>query len=217
MWLLSTTKHSFICMMFIFSFLRTIHGFKDPKLFNHLFLYCLCQFIYIHTGPSTGRSVFHGIKVRSTWTSWNLIIVPFATRLRKSLDLLSMDFKFQNALQMILCQPYDWRCGPPGWTPELRITVKFQFCAVPSHTITRAMEEASPSTQDGAARVVPATCPGKQEHLTVCDRSSILFLLQHLWSATTSQVPVLTWWAAHRKTEDEITVRKLWILSPLFN
>lgn len=38
----------------------------------------------------------------------------------------------------------------------------------------------SPSTQDGAARVVPATCPGKQEHFTVWERSSILFLLQHL-------------------------------------
>lgn len=38
----------------------------------------------------------------------------------------------------------------------------------------------SPSTQEGAARVVPATCPGKQEHFTVCERSSILFLLQHL-------------------------------------
>lgn len=35
------------------------------------------------------------------------------------------------------------------------------------------------STQEGAARVVPATCPGKQEHFTVWERSSILFLLQH--------------------------------------
>lgn len=207
-------------MMFIFSFLRTIRGFKDQNYFNHLFLYCLFQLIYTHKHThwlSTGKSIFHGIKVRSTWTSWNLIIVPFATRLHKSLDLFSVDFKFQNALQMILRQPYDWWCGPPGWTPELRITVRFQFYAVPSYTITRAMEEASPSTQDGAARVVPATCPGKQEHLTVCDRSSILFLLQHLWSATTSQVPVLTWWAAHRKTKDETTLRKLWILPPLFN
>lgn len=49
------------------------------------------------------------------------------------------------------------------------------------------------STQEGAARVVPATCPGKQEHFTVCDRSSILFLLQHRCRATTSQVPLLTW------------------------
>ena len=49
-----------------------------------------------------------------------------------------------------------------------------------------------PSTHDGAALVVPATCPGKQEHLTVCDRSSILFLLQQRCSATTSQVPVRT-------------------------
>lgn len=43
-----------------------------------------------------------------------------------------------------------------------------------------AIEGVAPSTQEGAARVVPATCPGKQEHFTVCDLSSILFLLQHL-------------------------------------
>lgn len=56
------------------------------------------------------------------------------------------------------------------------------------------------STQEGAARVVPATCPGKQEHFTVWERSSILFLLQHLCAAMTSQVPGSTcaewllWW-----------------------
>lgn len=50
----------------------------------------------------------------------------------------------------------------------------------------------SPSTQEGAALVVPATCPGKQEHLTVWERSSILFLLQQRWAAMTSQVPALT-------------------------
>lgn len=49
-----------------------------------------------------------------------------------------------------------------------------------------------PSTQEGRALVVPATCPGKQEHLTVWERSSILFLLQQRWAATTSQVPVLS-------------------------
>lgn len=49
-----------------------------------------------------------------------------------------------------------------------------------------------PSTQEGAALVVPATCPGKQEHLTVCDRSSILFLLQQRWAAITSHVPAFT-------------------------
>lgn len=49
-----------------------------------------------------------------------------------------------------------------------------------------------PSTQEGNALVVPATCPGKQEHLTVWERSSILFLLQQRWAATTSQVPVLS-------------------------
>ena len=55
----------------------------------------------------------------------------------------------------------------------------------------------SPSTQDGAARVVPATCPGKQEHLTVWDRSSILFLLQQRWAAMTSQVPAFTCTVKH--------------------
>lgn len=54
-------------------------------------------------------------------------------------------------------------------------------------------EPGIPSTQDGAALVVPATCPGKQEHLTVWDLSSILFLLQHRWAAITSQVPAFTW------------------------
>lgn len=49
-----------------------------------------------------------------------------------------------------------------------------------------------PSTQEGRALVVPATCPGKHEHLTVWERSSILFLLQQRWAATTSQVPVLS-------------------------
>lgn len=58
-----------------------------------------------------------------------------------------------------------------------------------------------PSTHDGAALVVPATCPGKQEHFTVCDRSSILFLLQQRCSATTSQVPVRTWCAAGEKND----------------
>lgn len=58
-----------------------------------------------------------------------------------------------------------------------------------------------PSTHDGAALVVPATCPGKQEHFTVCDRSSILFLLQQRCNATTSQVPVRTWWAAGEMIE----------------
>lgn len=47
----------------------------------------------------------------------------------------------------------------------------------------------SPSTHEGLFLVVPATFPGRQEHLTVCDRSSIRFLLQHLWAAITSHVP----------------------------
>lgn len=49
-----------------------------------------------------------------------------------------------------------------------------------------------PSTHEGRALVVPATCPGKQEHLTVWERSSILFLLQQRWAATTSHIPVLS-------------------------
>lgn len=48
------------------------------------------------------------------------------------------------------------------------------------------------STQEGMAWVVPATWPGKQEHLTVWDLSSILFLLQQRWAAITSHVPAFT-------------------------
>lgn len=58
---------------------------------------------------------------------------------------------------------------------------------------TTMRNQAIPSTQDGAALVVPATCPGKQEHFTVWDLSSILFLLQHRCAAITSQVPAFTW------------------------
>lgn len=36
----------------------------------------------------------------------------------------------------------------------------------------------SPSTQEGCARVVPATWPEEQEHLTVWERSSMRFRLQ---------------------------------------
>lgn len=46
-----------------------------------------------------------------------------------------------------------------------------------------------PSTQEGLFRVVPATFPGKHEHLTVWERSSIRFLLQHRCAAMTSHVP----------------------------
>ncbi len=62
-------------------------------------------------------------------------------------------------------------------------------------------EKHLPSTQEGCTRVVPATWPGKQEHLTVCERSSILFLLQHRWMATTSQVPCFTWYEAAEKEQ----------------
>lgn len=47
----------------------------------------------------------------------------------------------------------------------------------------------SPSTHDGLFLVVPATFPGRQEHFTVWDRSSMRFLLQHRCAAMTSHVP----------------------------
>lgn len=55
--------------------------------------------------------------------------------------------------------------------------------------VLNAQKTFSPSTQEGLLRVVPATFPGRQEHLTVCERSSMRFLLQHRWAAITSQVP----------------------------
>lgn len=68
--------------------------------------------------------------------------------------------------------------------------------------LTRREQSLSPSTQEGWARVVPATCPGKQEHFTVWERSSIRFLLQHLCTATTSHVPCFTWcWPGHSRGE----------------
>lgn len=56
-------------------------------------------------------------------------------------------------------------------------------------TILKTHKTCSPSTHEGLLRVVPATFPGKQEHLTVWERSSIRFLLQHRWAAMTSHVP----------------------------
>lgn len=64
--------------------------------------------------------------------------------------------------------------------------------SVSNHYQNHNEKPSIPSTQDGAALVVPATCPGKQEHLTVWDLSSILFLLQHRCAAITSQVPAFT-------------------------
>lgn len=64
----------------------------------------------------------------------------------------------------------------------------------------KTQQTSSPSTQEGLLRVVPATFPGKQEHLTVWERSSIRFLLQHRWAAITSHVPP----SAERWTDTEI-------------
>lgn len=61
----------------------------------------------------------------------------------------------------------------------------------------------SPSTHEGLFLVVPATFPGRQEHLTVCERSSIRFLLQHLWAAMTSHVP---------PSDKEKKIQKIYIL-----
>lgn len=61
----------------------------------------------------------------------------------------------------------------------------------------------SPSTHEGLFLVVPATFPGRQEHLTVCERSSIRFLLQHLWAAMTSHVP---------PSDKEKKIQKMYIL-----
>lgn len=57
------------------------------------------------------------------------------------------------------------------------------------HLDERCKTSYLPSTQEGLFLVVPATFPGRQEHLTVCDRSSMRFLLQHLCAAITSHVP----------------------------
>lgn len=87
--------------------------------------------------------------------------------------------------------------------------------SVSNHYQNHNEKPSIPSTQDGAALVVPATCPGKQEHLTVWDLSSILFLLQHRCAAITSQVPAFTW---TESTNELTTVRTdLTALSALYD
>lgn len=71
-----------------------------------------------------------------------------------------------------------------------RIQVKYLFPEQLQDVIgNKKKKGCSPSTHEGLFLVVPATFPGKQEHLTVCDRSSMRFLLQHLCAAITSHVP----------------------------
>lgn len=65
-----------------------------------------------------------------------------------------------------------------------------------------------PSTQEGLFRVVPATFPGRQEHFTVCDLSSIRFLLQHLCAAITSHVPPS---GRKRKKKGKKKKRQYWL------
>lgn len=90
-----------------------------------------------------------------------------------------------------------------------------------SHEIkakARREKQILPSTQEGAALVVPATCPGKQEHLTVWERSSILFLLQQRCAAMTSQVPALTCTAETKQGHKAIKTGQLfkpWLLQAL--
>lgn len=69
----------------------------------------------------------------------------------------------------------------------------------------RVLKKCSPSTHEGLFLVVPATFPGKQEHLTVCDRSSMRFLLQHLWAAITSHVPPSDKERRERKRENKLS------------
>lgn len=53
-----------------------------------------------------------------------------------------------------------------------------QTLSLPSGPPHQVPASHSPSTQEGWARVVPATWPARQEHLTVWDRSSTRFRLQ---------------------------------------
>lgn len=99
-----------------------------------------------------------------------------------------------------------WLSGPKlkafgSWRKIKPVTEPFSWANI-AHFL--------PSTQEGLALVVPATWPGKQEHLTVCDRSSILFLLQQRWMATTSQVPCFTWYdTADDRYEEETQINQL--------
>lgn len=117
--------------------------------------------------------------------------------------------KKKNKIQLCCLFPLPLWYNKP-LTPKLSVKLvweaqwqMWEFCTVPhffpsqksvsNHYQNYDEKPGIPSTQDGAALVVPATCPGKQEHLTVWDLSSILFLLQHRCAAITSQVPAFTW------------------------
>lgn len=57
----------------------------------------------------------------------------------------------------------------PGLDRPSYLSIRLSLPGLASH---------SPSMQEGLARVVPATWPEKQEHLTVRERSSTWFWLQ---------------------------------------
>lgn len=97
-----------------------------------------------------------------------------------------------------------WGCGLWGCKCYTRI---YEYTH--SRTETHRLVAFVPSTHDGLALVVPATCPGKQEHLTVWERSSILFLLQQRWTATTSHVPCFTWYETEKEKERKERIRGL--------
>lgn len=104
------------------------------------------------------------------------------------------------------------------WVETINIHPRHSENSNISHEIkakARREKQILPSTQEGAALVVPATCPGKQEHLTVWERSSILFLLQQRCAAMTSQVPALTCTAKTKQGHKAIKIGQLfkpWLL-----
>ena len=123
--------------------------------------------------------------------------------------------------QTFLCLSYPLKTSTTRniqWNRQMskvRYFCSFAFTLHPSKEDHRQNKKPSiPSTQDGAALVVPATCPGKQEHLTVWDLSSILFLLQHRCAAMTSQVPAFTWTERAKKQSRKTIPSTLHEVSP---
>lgn len=141
---------------------------------NELDTTLMCSYFYIKLCLSRGP--FHNQAKRCIW---------------KSLAIIHLGHTFKDFLTSFLTL-----CTLTGLNKRQALQSEGEYGCKGGKQTT---EYVAPSTQEGAARVVPATCPGKQEHLTVCDRSSILFLLQHRWRATTSHVPVLTWWAVETR------------------
>lgn len=121
-------------------------------------------------GYYSARSLhLHKKKVLSSL--WNTSLVG----LNRKKEIISFPEVHQNLGKPGFC--FSWPCD---------LGVKFRQTA--SLRVLDLLKY-SPSTHEGRFLVVPATLPGRQEHFTVCDRSSMRFLLQHLWAAITSHVP----------------------------